>query len=101
MRNVQVIGKQQLQGMFTGWQNELGRCAAIAEMNVLFIGRDRPCQIRQAGIHEDVVMPGMFSLLARRNDIHAGYAEFNLDRAGYDIAMRRLDKKDFGVCGRG
>ena len=64
MGNMQVVAQQQLQRMFACCERYLGGRAAVPEVNVVCVGRNRQPWIRQVGIDEKVMMARMHLLVA-------------------------------------
>lgn len=92
MRNVQVIGKQELQRMLAGVELKLRFGAAIPEVYVLGIRRNRRVQWRQAGVDQHVVMTAVLRLCTRRYDFHLLDTEFDTNRARDNIAVLRRNE---------
>jgi hypothetical protein len=51
-----MVAQQQLQRVLAGIQRQFGRGAAVAEVNMLCVSRDRLPKVRQTGIYEKVMM---------------------------------------------
>jgi hypothetical protein len=96
---MQVIAEQHLQGVFSGRQRNFGAGAAIPEVYVVLISRNRQSKVRQTGIDQQVVVPGMGLLITGFYDIHTCDTEFDTDRIGYGCAVCRHYEKDAGAIG--
>jgi hypothetical protein len=67
---------------------------------MVLIGRDWQPKVRQTGIDQQVVVPGMGLAIAGFYDIHTCDTEFDTDRIGYGCAVCRHYEKDAGAIGR-
>ena len=80
VRAVRKIGEQQLQAVFARSELDHDFGLTTTEVPVLVIRRDRPGQVGQAGIDQQMVMPGFSLVYAGGCDTHAGQAEHHLKR---------------------
>ncbi len=93
MRDVIMVGEEELQPVPARRQRNLGLGLAAAEMQMVEIGRDRPVERRQRRVDQQVVMAGMASRGAGRNDLHA--ADLEADRElGTDDARAVLQAQE-------
>jgi len=88
MGYVQVVAKQQLKRVLARGERELRTRAAVAEVNVILVRGDRQGKQWQVLVNYQVVVPAAQPVVARACYFHSLEPEFQLDRAGYDVAIR-------------
>ena len=93
MRYVQVVGQQELKRVLSRGECELGLCAAITEMDVVLVCRDRQAEVRQSGVNEQVVVAAARALVTRRQYLHAVQAERQTDRIRKYLTIGRCYEK--------
>ena len=67
---MQVIAEQHLQSVLSRRQRNFGAAAAIPEVYVVFISRNWQPKVRQTGIDQQMVVPGMGLVVTGFDDIH-------------------------------
>ena len=97
MRDMEVVAEQHLQRMFPGLKRNFGRGAAIAEMNMILIIRDRQSKVRQVRVDQEVVVPGVRSVLASRSNGHPVDAEHDVDGVADALTIGRAHEKHGGL----
>jgi hypothetical protein len=100
--NVGPVAEHELQGVLAGRQRHGGFGLALAEMDMLFVDRDRLGHFlrRQRLVDQQVVMSDVRLVDAGRRDAHVrGEAKNHLERAGDSIAILEVD--EVGVCALG
>ena len=93
MRYVQVVGQQELQRVLSRGAGELGLRAAITEMDVVLVCRDRQAKGRQPGVNDQVVVAAARVLITRRQHLHALQAELQSDRIRNHLTIGRHYEK--------
>lgn len=96
---MQVVAQQQLQRMFACCERYLGGCAAVPEVHVVRVGRNRQPWVRQVGIDEKVMMARMRLLVASLDDGHTLDTEFDADRIADGFSVARCYEKHPGAIG--
>ena len=100
VRDVALVGEQQLQGVFAGGSVECRLGLALAEVHDLVGGRQRRAEVRgRIGVDEQVMVAGVLELHARRGDAHALEAELHQHRGVHSGAVLRADDVDLGAGG--
>ena len=100
VRYVPVVTQQQLQGVLARFELQLGRAAAVAEVDMPRIGGYRLPKVREVRVHDQVVMPRVRRGIAGPDDAHPFDTEFDGYRAGNRVAVGGCYEKDPGTVRR-
>src|SRR5471032_1974269 len=91
---VQAVGELERQDVGAGRQLDFGLGLALAEVDVLVVGRDHFARLDRRRVDQQVVVAGVGRHVAGRLDFHAGNGELDPERAGDGRAIKGLDKRD-------
>ena len=89
VRPVKVVAEQKLEGVLPRRQLEYDLGLPTAKVTMLFITRDRECEIGKSRIDQQVVMTGLLLVDASRRDPHACEPELNRHRIRNDRTVHR------------
>ena len=97
--NMKVISQQHAQCVRARIEAYFGRGAAVTEVNMVLIRRNRESEIGDIRINEQVVMTRIWLAIACLYNAHAFDAEFDTERACNSVAISWAYKKHAGAIG--
>ena len=100
VRNVSLIPQEKLEGVLSGGQVDLSLGLSGAEMQVIEIVWNWLIQWRKLGIDQQMVVPGILPVGARRRHAHPAQSEMNRGPGWKRRAIVEVDEIDRSPCGR-